>query len=103
MKKLLYAFVLGICFSVLYSRILLPIHLTVKYGDKVKDILEKKHSEYSDLWVLVQGETKYVVNGVILNTGQSFLVKNIEFIKDNYENAEVMIVGDKKWENLNTY
>ena len=96
MKKLLYAFILGLCFSVFYSYILHPIHLTVKYGDKVKEILEKKYSEQSDLWIFVQGKTKYVLHGVILNTGQSFLIDDIEFTKDNSEDTQVMIVGDKK-------
>ena len=82
LKKFLYAFILGLCFSVLYSYILHPIHLTVKYGDKVKEILEQKYSsESNDSWILVHGKTKYVLHGVILNTGQSFLIEDIEFIK----------------------
>lgn len=97
LKKFLYAFILGLCFSVLYSYILHPIHLTVKYGDKVKEILEQKYSsESNDSWILVHGKTKYVLHGVILNTGQSFLIEDIEFIKDNYEDTKVIIVGGIK-------
>ena len=96
MKKLLYAFILGFCFSVFYSYILHPIYLTVKYGDKVKEILEKEYSEYSDLWIFVQGDTKHVIRGVILNTGQNFLRVDIKLAEYDYKAIEVMIVGDKK-------
>lgn len=96
MKKFLYAFILGLCFSVLYSYILHPIHLTVKYGGKVNDILEKKYSNYSDLWVFVQGDTKHVIHGVILNTGENFLIVNIKLAEGNYEKTKVMIVGGKE-------
>ena len=44
----------------------------------------------------MHGKTKYVLHGVILNTGQSFLIEDIEFIKDNYEDTKVIIVGGIK-------
>ena len=96
MRNLFYAFILGLCFSVFYSYILHPIHLTAKYGDKVKEILEKEYSEYSDLWIFVQGDTKHVIRGVILNTGQNFLIVDIKLAEYDYKAIKVMIVGDKK-------
>ena len=96
MKKFLYAFILGLCFSPLYGYILRPIYLTVKYNKKIEDILEKKYNKYSDSWVFVQGKTKHVIHGVILNTGENFLIEDIKNAENNYEDTKVMIVGGKE-------
>ena len=40
---------------------------------------------------------------VILNTGQNFLIVDIKLAEYDYKAIKVMIVGDKKWENLNIY
>ena len=44
----------------------------------------------------MQGDTKHVIRGVILNTGQNFLIVDIKLAEYDYKAIKVMIVGDKK-------
>lgn len=43
---MLYTFILGLCFAILYSYILRPVYLTVKYQETAKKVLKQKYSEY---------------------------------------------------------
>jgi hypothetical protein len=53
LKRWLFAFILGVCFSAVYSHILKPISLTAKYNKQVREIFREKDSKYRNVWVLV--------------------------------------------------
>lgn len=46
LKKMLYTFILGLCFAILYSYILRPVYLRVKYQETAKKVLKQKYGEY---------------------------------------------------------
>jgi len=43
---MLYTFILGLCFAILYSYILRPVYLRVKYQETAKKVLKQKYGEY---------------------------------------------------------